>query len=595
MTATERDTCALEEEPSSPSVTDVPILVHEDIYSFTFQSGDARLEELLQFGEALKHHQHPNIAPVLELHADGSRGELVVEGRQGTPLSHYLSHSAPSLAEIRSLAVQLAAALSYLYKIGVSGDLTPAHVLVRAGRLVVTGANLLPFSWIDWSDLASSPLTRAFKAPERAEPSDERSLVYAVGVALFHMVTGVAAGSPPAVSGPSMVAFEHFVRGRMPPSSLRASVPEDWDALILKAIASEPSDRFSTLGSLRDAITRLSVAPRCLETEPGGQREVIAESVPPMPVPAKSSEPVSAPGGRVANSNARLLWGMAAFGLLLALLMYAVAWLVMQERARVTPTSALPVVRGLHVYRTPVTAGANVRLNWIPVRGASGYRLRLTSVRGHHTAVVRVRQPHYTLKRVPGPQAFVWMVSARAAGRSGPFSQPASFVVPAHHLSAPLPLRPLPQSVLHHATVSFCWRPVGGATTYLLRIGTTTVDAHSSCVRRNLPPGSHLWSVAARTQSVGLYTSTPSKTRAFTIVIRHAAARTLQLSAPTAAAPASTLPLAQPPATVVPAPATAAPPALQPPAAAPEPVAAATLPPAIQPKPVASCVAFINC
>src|SRR5206468_12529441 len=76
-------------------------------------------------------------------------------------------------------------------------------------------------------------------APEQVDSDtvDGRSDVYALGVCLFDMLTG----RPPPVQGSSSVRS---------PRALRAGIPRDLDAVVVRATAPDPDERFQTAAAM---------------------------------------------------------------------------------------------------------------------------------------------------------------------------------------------------------------------------------------------------------------------------------------------------------------------------------------------------------
>ncbi len=93
----------------------------------------------------------------------------------------------------------------------------------------------------------------AYLAPEQvsAQPIDRRSDVFALGLVLWELLTGrkLYQGDNPAA-----VAHALMYETSPPPSSLRPEVPPELDAIVLKAIAKSPEERFQTAAELEDAL-----------------------------------------------------------------------------------------------------------------------------------------------------------------------------------------------------------------------------------------------------------------------------------------------------------------------------------------------------
>lgn len=87
--------------------------------------------------------------------------------------------------------------------------------------------------------------TVAYLSPEQVErgEADGRSDVYAAGILLFEMVTGQV---PHAGDSPLSVAYQHVNTDVPPPSSVRAQIPPDIDALVVTSTRRDPALRYQS-------------------------------------------------------------------------------------------------------------------------------------------------------------------------------------------------------------------------------------------------------------------------------------------------------------------------------------------------------------
>jgi len=94
----------------------------------------------------------------------------------------------------------------------------------------------------------------SYMSPEmvRGLPVDRRSDVFALGVVLHELLTGERL-----FSGRSELSTLERVRSaEVPaPSARRAGIPAGLDAVVLRAVAREPDDRYAWAAELRDALT----------------------------------------------------------------------------------------------------------------------------------------------------------------------------------------------------------------------------------------------------------------------------------------------------------------------------------------------------
>lgn len=97
--------------------------------------------------------------------------------------------------------------------------------------------------------------TAQYLSPEQArgEPVDARSDVYATGCVIFELLTG----HPPFVGdNPVSVAYQHVREEPRAPSELNPEVTPDVDAVVLKALAKNPANRYQSAGEMRNDLLR---------------------------------------------------------------------------------------------------------------------------------------------------------------------------------------------------------------------------------------------------------------------------------------------------------------------------------------------------
>jgi class 3 adenylate cyclase/sugar lactone lactonase YvrE len=233
-----------------------------------FARTEIDLDALLRFeqeGAVLATLKHPNIVEVYGTFMEEHASCIVMELLEGRSLGDLMRMETLSLKRIKRLAVQVAAALAHAHarKI-IHRDIKPDNIMVGPDdHVTVTDFGIArvvrPETTIHTMTSTGTTLgTPLYMAPEQVEGQrvDGRADVYALGAVLYAMVTG---GPPFQGDDPLTIAFKHVNDPPQPPSEINSHIPRDWDQLILKALAKDPAQRYSTAGALQRALTELSV------------------------------------------------------------------------------------------------------------------------------------------------------------------------------------------------------------------------------------------------------------------------------------------------------------------------------------------------
>jgi len=164
------------------------------------------------------------------------------------------------LNEIDRIFNQLADALSYAHSHGiVHRDLKPANALIDSyGNIFLTDfgiAKLLESASPRLTQTDAIMGTPAYISPEQAQgqPVDQRSDIYSLGIILYEMVTGRV---PFMADTPLAIIFKHVSEPLPLPSLIKPDIPASIEQVILKALAKDPKDRFSTAAEFAAAWKR---------------------------------------------------------------------------------------------------------------------------------------------------------------------------------------------------------------------------------------------------------------------------------------------------------------------------------------------------
>jgi eukaryotic-like serine/threonine-protein kinase len=203
---------------------------------------------------------HPHVVSVFDQGEDDDIVFLAMELVEGRTLREVIAAEAPlTTRRATEIVDQVLQALSAAHRAGiVHRDIKPENVLVSShGPAKVADFGLARAVTAGTTSRTTDLLwgTAAYLSPEQVEHgrSDERTDVYAVGLLLFELLTGVKAF---AGESPVQVAFQHVHGEVARASDLVSTVPAEMDALVRHATATSPQQRPADAGELRRELHR---------------------------------------------------------------------------------------------------------------------------------------------------------------------------------------------------------------------------------------------------------------------------------------------------------------------------------------------------
>ena len=203
-------------------------------------------------GEAVAMLSHPNIVQVYDVSSSDTANYLVMELINGISLKQYMEvKGVLNWKETLHFAMQIAKGLEHAHSRGiVHRDIKPHNVMVLKNGSV----KVMDFGIAQVMNKSSTLTKEAlgsvhYISPEQAKGSftDSRSDIYSLGVVMFEMMTG---RPPYDGDSPVAVAIQHINGGAPMPSSLNPSIPAGMEQIIMKAMALEPKDRYSSATDL---------------------------------------------------------------------------------------------------------------------------------------------------------------------------------------------------------------------------------------------------------------------------------------------------------------------------------------------------------
>ena len=282
---------------------------------------------------------HPNIVSIYDFGEDGGVWFIALEFIKGRELKEYFEtderFGIPDIVRIMS---QILDALDYSHRQGVvHRDIKPANIfLLPDGSVKVADFGIAHIETSNLTQVGTVLGTPSYMSPEQIMglPVDGRSDLFSAGVILYQFLTGERPFAGSATTTMQKVLKED----PLPPTSLNVLAPPAMDAVMRKALAKRPDERYQTAQEFAAAIraaaqvmkpaaadatlvdtsaaTIISGADKTIVAGPAAARPV---APPPIPAPAPAAVPTSA----APKSQTRVL---AIIGGIAALVVAAGIW-----------------------------------------------------------------------------------------------------------------------------------------------------------------------------------------------------------------------------------------------------------------------------
>ena len=298
---------------------------------------------------------HPNIVQVYDTGVDAHRHYIVmeyVEGKSGAQLLQ--RKGAIGAGPTVEIGVQACAGLEYAHRQGIiHRDVKPGNLMIiggPAGNGAGATDSEMSVKLADFGIARAAEQTRitqvgsvvgtaAYLAPEQARGDEATPAadVYALGVVLYQLLTGRL---PYEGSSLAELAIRRENERPLPPTSYDDEIPEALSTAVLKALESDPRQRYSSARSLSEGLRRgiagmdpsgvdaeaaTGVAPATAATRAMPRR---SQDTPVVPVPPARREPPSRRPAQPPAAKPKRSAGGIGRAILLVLLLALIAAIV---------------------------------------------------------------------------------------------------------------------------------------------------------------------------------------------------------------------------------------------------------------------------
>ncbi len=272
------------------AIKTIPITDADDAET---QEGIARFRREAQAAGRLT---HPNIVSVFDYGETSDLAYIVMEFVNGPSLKELMGKDDRfALEDTVKIMQDVLAGLEHSHEQGVvHRDIKPANLMLTSrerarARIKISDFGIARIESSSMTQAGAMMGTPTYMSPEQfmGQPVDARTDLYACGVLLYQLLTG----ERPFEGGLSAIMHKVLNTEPIAPSRLSVSVTPAIDAVVLKAMAKRPSDRFQTAIAFADALTAAASGLSLItayNAEPGSDDATLVASA-----PQSQSEPQS--------------------------------------------------------------------------------------------------------------------------------------------------------------------------------------------------------------------------------------------------------------------------------------------------------------
>ncbi len=245
---------------------------------------DETKEEIARFrreAQAAGRLTHPNIVGVFDYGETADLAYIVMEYVDGPSLKNLLDKNERfPLPEIVRIMGDLLAGLQFSHERGVvHRDIKPANLmLTKAGQGKIADFGIARIESSSMTQAGTVLGTPAYMSPEQfmGQVVDARSDIYSSGVLLYQLLTG----ERPFEGSMSAIMHKALNTEAPSPSQISVTAPRGFDAVVRKAMAKRPEDRYASAAEFMAAIRAAAEAPATAAEAPADNGEATMIAVP---------------------------------------------------------------------------------------------------------------------------------------------------------------------------------------------------------------------------------------------------------------------------------------------------------------------------
>ncbi|MEN6390634.1 MAG: PASTA domain-containing protein [Syntrophomonas sp.] len=200
---------------------------------------------------------HPNIVNIYDVGQEEDIYYIVMEFIEGETLKEYILREAPlPVNQAITIATMICDGLQHAHEKGIiHRDIKPHNIIITETGIVKVAdfgiAKAISKKTITYGGNIVGSVHYIAPEQARGEPVTRTTDIYSLGCVIYEMLTGKM---PFDAESPITVALKHIHDDPVPPRSFNSEIPKALEAVILRAMAKNPVQRFASAQDLRNAL-----------------------------------------------------------------------------------------------------------------------------------------------------------------------------------------------------------------------------------------------------------------------------------------------------------------------------------------------------